>query len=62
MAEWSKATTQCSNNFLCIGNKLLPKSINGSYHFEQILGNFLSSLDTDDTENGLENDKNDTKR
>ena len=33
--------------------KLLRKSINVPYLFEQILGKILSSLDTDDTENGL---------
>ena len=34
-------------------SKLLRNSINGHYRFERILGKILSSLDTDDTENGL---------
>ena len=38
--------------------KLLRKLINGHHRFESILGKLLSSLHTDDTENGLQNNKN----
>ena len=43
-----------ANIIICVVPvKLLRKSINGHYGFERILGEFLSSLDTDDTVNGL---------
>ena len=48
----------CSNQGIHY-TKLLWKSINIPYRFEWISGKFLSSLHTDDTKNGLLNDKND---
>ena len=42
--------------------KLLRMSRNGPYRFVRILGKILSTLDTDDMDNGLQNGKIDTIR
>ena len=49
----------CAANLLPeqVLSKLLQMSRNGPYRFERILGKFLSTLDTDDTDNALQNGK-----
>ena len=43
--------------FSMLHSKLLRMSRNGPFHFERILGKVLLTLDTDDTDNGLQNSK-----
>ena len=59
----SRAVT--SHSVECVvptGGKLLRMSRNGLYRFEPILGKFLSTLNTNDMDNALQNGKNYTKR
>ena len=44
-----------------VSTKLMGKSINGPYRFEQLIGKFLSRLDKDDMIHAIWNDKNDKK-